>query len=296
VKNHIQILEKKGGSIVMPREISRAKPGCMLFLIDQSGSMCETFGGDVAKKKSEGVADAINRLLQNLVNRCSKGDKVRDYFDVGVIGYGESGVGPAFGGALSGRDIVPISEVANHPAKVEDRMQTTYDGIGGTAQQPVKFPVWFYPVSNGGTPMSEALDNAYRIIQDWVQSHASSYPPIVINITDGNSTSTVPPTGPAQKLTSLNTQEGNVLLFNCHISATSAAPIMFPDSEKGLPDEVARMLFNMSSILPEDLVKAAQSEGFKVGNQSRGFAFNADLVKLIGFINIGTLPANLSLR
>ena len=52
-------------------EISRTNPSCFLFLIDRSGSMEDKFP-DSGKAKAEGVADAINRLLQNLVIKCAK--------------------------------------------------------------------------------------------------------------------------------------------------------------------------------------------------------------------------------
>ncbi len=53
-------------------EISRANPSCFLFLVDQSGSMMDAFGGEPDKRKADKVADAINRLLQDLVNMCAK--------------------------------------------------------------------------------------------------------------------------------------------------------------------------------------------------------------------------------
>jgi hypothetical protein len=59
-------------------EISRSNPSCFLFLIDQSGSMADPFS-DKPMKKADGVADAINRLLQNLTIRCAKEEGVRDY-------------------------------------------------------------------------------------------------------------------------------------------------------------------------------------------------------------------------
>ena len=48
-------------------EISRGNPTCFLFLIDQSGSMEDTFGGEYsgstkADTKADAVANAINRL------------------------------------------------------------------------------------------------------------------------------------------------------------------------------------------------------------------------------------------
>ena len=69
-------------------EISRTNPTCLLFLIDHSNSMAGSFAGQPGKKKDDGVADAINRLLQNLVLKCAKSTGVRDYFHIGVIGYG----------------------------------------------------------------------------------------------------------------------------------------------------------------------------------------------------------------
>ena len=54
-------------------EISRVNPTCFLFLVDQSGSMAEPFGGESGKTKAQGVADAINRLFQTLVSRCRQG-------------------------------------------------------------------------------------------------------------------------------------------------------------------------------------------------------------------------------
>ncbi|MFN8450083.1 MAG: hypothetical protein U0521_16250 [Anaerolineae bacterium] len=44
-------------------EISRANPSMFLFLLDQSGSMSDPFGGGGGKGS---VADAINNLLFNL--------------------------------------------------------------------------------------------------------------------------------------------------------------------------------------------------------------------------------------
>src|SRR5213082_373253 len=111
-------------------EISRSNPSCFLFLIDQSGSMDDAFGaGETQRKKADGVADAINRLIQNLVIKCAKSEGVRDYYHVGVLCYGSS-VGTAFGGALAGKELVPISEIADNPARVEERTKKVDDGAG----------------------------------------------------------------------------------------------------------------------------------------------------------------------
>jgi hypothetical protein len=65
-------------------EFSRSNPTCFLFLVDQSGSMAQPFGSESSKTKSQGLADAINRLLQTPVHRCSKGDYVLDRYYIGL--------------------------------------------------------------------------------------------------------------------------------------------------------------------------------------------------------------------
>jgi hypothetical protein len=273
-------------------EISRVNPSCLLFLIDQSGSMSDPFGaGELRKIKADGVADAINRLLQNLVIKCAKSDGIRDYYHVGVFGYGAH-VGPALGGALAGRDLVLISEIADMPTRLEERTRKVDDGAGGLLEQTIKFPIWLDPVAQGGTPMCQALTQAHTILQRWLAEHSSCFPPIVINITDGEATDG-DPSSPAQALQSLASNDGEVLLFNLHVSSHRVPKIEFPDTEANLPDQYAQLLFRMSSLLPPHLQSAAQQEGYPITAETRGFGFNADLVALIQFLNIGTQPSNL---
>ncbi|MBU2009127.1 MAG: VWA domain-containing protein [Chloroflexi bacterium] len=268
-------------------EISRANPSCFLFLVDQSGSMADPFGvGESGKRKADGVAVVINHLLQNLVIKCAKAEGVRDYYWVGVIGYGAR-IGPAFAGALSGKELVPVSEIASSPARVEERTKKVEDGAGGLVDQKVRFPVWFDAVANGATPMCQALTRAHSITEGWLNQHPDCFPPILLNITDGEATDG-DPSIPAGSLRALSSTDGNALLFNLHISSQKAAPIEFPDAEEGLPDQHARLLFGMSSNLPEYMRTFAKQEGFRTSEDTRGFVFNADMVAVIRFLDIGT--------
>ncbi len=282
------------GEIFVPysAEISRSNPSCLLFLIDRSGSMEDPFGaGEVGRSKADGVADAINRLLQNLVIKCAKSEGVRDYYQVGVIGYG-SQVGPAFGGELTGRTLVPVSELAERPQRIEERSRKMDDGAGGLVEQTVRFPIWFDAVAQGGTPMCEALNLAEQTLSGWMTEHPSSFPPIVINITDGESTDGNP-TVAAQRVRALTGSDGSPLLFNLHLSSERAAPVEFPDNDAQLPDRYSRLLFALSSELPPHIQQAAAQEGYRIGENPRGFVFNADMVSVIRFLDIGTRPANL---
>jgi hypothetical protein len=249
--------------------------------------MDDAIGGkETGRRKADVLADAVNRFLAELSIKCSKDEGVRDYFDIGVLGYGAS-VGPAFGGSLAAKDITSISDVASNPLRVDERSKKVDDGAGGLAEQTVKFPIWLDPVTNNGTPMVQALGHAKALVENWMAQHPDSFPPIVIHFTDGESTDG-DPTAAASAITSLSPRDGSVLLFNCHISSDSAPSTLFPDSDSALPNDFAKLLFRMSSPLPEKMRAAAEEEGLAAAEGSRGFAFNADAVALIQFLEVGT--------
>ena len=239
--------------------------------------------------KGEGVADAINRLLQNLVLKCAKADGIRDYFYVGLVGYGGR-VQSALGGPLAGQTVVPVSAIANSPLRVEQRTRKVDDGAGGVIEQSFKFPVWFEPTAVGRTPMCAALTLAQQYLEVFLGRYPRCYPPLVINITDGMSTDG-DPRPVADTLKALGSKDGPVLLFNAHVSAVMAHPIEFPATEDGLPDPFAKLLFRLSSALPPRLLDAARADGYPAAPGCRGFVFNADLVSVIRFLDLGTRVA-----
>jgi hypothetical protein len=273
-------------------EISRGNPTCFVFLIDQSGSMADVWGGSEGNsKRADALADIINRMLQNLVIKCAKEEGIRDFFHIGVIGYGAQ-VGPAFAGTLAGRPLVPISEIGNSPARVEQRNKKVPDGAGGIIDQPIRFPIWFEPVANGATPMSQALGQAKTIVENWLSQHPNCFPPIIFNITDGEATDG-DPTSAASEIRQLKSSDGEVLLFNIHLSAQRGAQFEFPSNSETLPDKFAQQLFQMSSQLPESMLNLAKKESVNATEGSRGFVFNADMVAVIKFLDIGTRPSAL---
>ncbi len=271
-------------------EISRTNPTCLLFLVDQSSSMDGPFAGQPGKKKSEGVADAINRLLQNLVLKCAKSEGIRDYFHVGVVGYGRE-VKPILSGSSIERALLPISAIAGAPLRVEQRKRLVDDGSGGLVEQTFRFPVWFEPTADGTTPMNGAFVAAKSVIGGFLNAHPRCYPPLVLNLTDGQPTD-ANPLAVAEQLKNMESTDGPVMLFNAHLSSSPNSPLAFPSSETGLADVFARLLYRMSSILPDKMMAAAQEEGYTLKPDPRGFVFNADLVSVIRFLEIGTRVAS----
>ena len=274
-------------------EISRKNPGCFIFLLDQSASMEDPFGGSSDRRKADELTTIINKLIHNRSIRCAKGDSIYDYFHVAVIGYGQDTVvKSAFDGPLTGKDLIPISELANNPLRIEDRVKKQDDGAGGLVEQTVKFPLWFEAKHAGGTPMSSAFKMAADIVQRWVAEHPKGFAPIVINITDGESTDG-DPIPDARALGSLGTEDGATLLFNIHLSSSAGNPIELPASDEGLPDKFSKQLYEMSSALTPFMVSRAKELGMSAGDGARGFVFNAQPTQVIQFLDIGTRPANL---
>ncbi|MCB1271673.1 MAG: VWA domain-containing protein, partial [Microthrixaceae bacterium] len=186
----------------------------------------------------------------------------------------------AFSSPLDAADVAWIPDIAANPLRVESRPSPNGSGE-------IKTPIWIQPRSIGGTPMCGAIDRAGRIAAGWLQQYPDSFPPIVMNLTDGEANDGDPLPW-AERLRGLSSRDGNVLLFNLHLSTLAAEPLLFPSSGANLPDEYARTLHEMSSELPEFMLEAARAQGSRVEAGARGFGFNADMRSVMTFLNVGT--------
>ncbi len=279
------------------REISRERKGCFVFLLDQSYSMEEPLGNsNPPSRKCDELTKAINAWLQNMSIRASGDSGIKDWMDIGVLGYrtdqeGNPIIASALQGKLAEQPLVSITEIGMNPARVDKvTAQVPDDETGEMMEMPTEMPVWVDPKAEGGTPMCQVLHDACVILDEWIAQHQSSFPPIVINITDGES-SDGDPIPYADALKERCTDDGNVLFFNCHLSMTAADPFMFRANGELLPDDLARVLFKMSSVLPETISQRAIAEGFDLEPNARGMAFNADMVTLLKFLDMGTRAA-----
>ena len=97
-----------------------------------------------------------------------------------------------------------------------------------------KVPVWLRPTASFETPMCAALSTASKAIQGWTSQHPDSYPPMVINISDGDATDGNPEPM-AQEIKALGTSDGNTLLYNAHLSEMSATPVQYLAEDSACP-------------------------------------------------------------
>jgi hypothetical protein len=132
-------------------------------------------------------------------------------------------------------------------------------------------------------------------VADWCEAHPTSYPPTVINITDGDPTDGSPEEA-AEILRKLHTDDGEALLFNLHVGEPgdgSKKNVVFPGTSDGL-GEYGKLLYRMSSPFPPHLRDAATAEGFSISPTARFFAYGAEAKLATRFLNLGTRPARIT--
>ena len=275
-------------------------PGCFIVLVDQSISMADPFGASRAGKrqrKSDMVASILNNFLNELIttNIIPKSDgtsDVRPRAEFAILGYGGSSVYSALGGALEGRAFVTLPELQMNPIDVDMRIVIDTDDTGREYGFEIPFPIWVRPTMGGdNTPMCAAFRRAKKLAMQWVASHQDSYPPVVINITDGPPTDG-DPTELAYELCQISTSDGQTLLFNCYISTLPDPPIAYPLRESELPnDRFSRLLFSLSSVVPEtSRALLSESLGRDLPPGARGLIFNGDVSSIRLMFNWQSKP------
>ena len=207
-----------------------------------------------------------------------------------MIAYSGRGVGPGFGGVLAGSHLCEIAALAASPMRVETRCKRVPDGAGGLVETSTRFPIWFDPQAAGGTPMCAALRMAGDLLADWCREHPHGFPPTVLHVTDGEATDGSPTEveAAAAYLTTQRTEDGEVLLFNLHVSGAAGERLRFPATEPLRLSQHARLLFRISSPMPEEFRRHAAGEGLAIDGTSRGYVYNGRLDDVVAFFAIGT--------
>ncbi len=277
--------------------INRTHPVAFIILIDQSGSMSEpTVFMQRKMSKAEAVALIVNRMIAELMFRCKRDDGYRSYFDIAVLGYHDDQVVSLWKEAnrqfVSSQDLADV-ELPELRMEQERRMPDGRTTVVSTLQKQ-----WVKPHAAGKTPMFKALSACCELCKSWCaqEKHRASYPPTIFNITDGESSD-----GDdrqlldmAEKIRMLSTDDGQALLVNIHICSGEASdPVLFPQSEEELPDQrYARLLYRMSSEMPEVYEEEIAALKGHSGKHFRGISYNAGMTDLIDMMNVGSASVN----
>ena len=281
-------------------QITRNTPTAFIFMIDQSISMSRkiNFKNEFITL-AEAVSRIVNAQIYDLVLRCIKLSDVRHYYDIAVIGYGDEAK-YAWNGTLAGHDFVSPEELKNNPFKkiiVKEERRTKK----GVTLKDIEKVQWVEPVAAGKyTRAHKAFAMAKELLDKWMKEHHDKdcYPPTIINITDGEFNGILNPrdvnTQLANELKALFTNDGNVLLWNIHITPDSQDQILLPVSKTELKGEKSEWLYDMSSLLPSRYNQAiGDLRGDSENSRHVAMAINTDLSTLIQLMDIGT-PTNIS--
>lgn len=277
------------------QSITRAHRTAFILLIDGSGSMAEElrFRGQIVSKATA-VATITNELIFELMERTRRTEGVRNYYDVAILGYGgEDRVYTLLDGE---QPLIPITELAKRPVPLRHTLLDMRQPDGSIAQREFCTPEWVKPHAAGQTPMLEALRVARDLLKGWIlrPEHSDSFPPMVINITDGEATdgSASDLCGVAEEIRSLSTTDGAVLLLNIHIAPDSSErSYCFPTTEEleGMGRQ-AHLLYTASSEMPACFNEEIRSiKGLEAQPPFRGMSFNASISDVVAMLNIGSI-------
>lgn len=252
------------------QDVCRSSPGLLFILVDQSRH---------ASAVCTDIAATVNACLEQLTYSRETSDNVVGGLDIALLGYrsdayGRAIVRPAWIGPLAGLELVSIGDMNAHPARIEESMQLVPDEEPGEFLEcPQRMPVWIDPVATGEAPLCAALAEACRIVDNWIPKFPNSFPPIVWNITSGIF-SDGSPWPYADALKRRGTQDGRVLLFNTYLrSGGTWSPFVFPDKATPMPDEAAKALYAMASVVPRPL---HWDYGQTLSESARCLAYNCD--------------------
>jgi hypothetical protein len=258
------------------QQLSTVNPGLILILVDQSASMRTKYADS---SKADCAALAVNRVIGEIIQACTAGEEIKDRCHVGVIGYGSK----------SELLFIDSASVLATNTDVIDLPKRISDGAGGFIEVSQVLRVFVPSVSSGSTDMAGAFRLAHQGIEKFVSHFQNSFPPIVINITDGEPDNMTETKKAVSAVQSLGTTDGAAIVMNAYISESKGLQIQLPASSDSFSsNRYAQFLYDISSVLPEAILAEAINAGFDGTPGSRGFIFNADPDALVRFLRFGT--------
>lgn len=285
------------------KKITRNEPGLIIILLDQSESMREMFvqAPEGALSRADVCKNICDHVLYEAFRKCMKGNEYVPYLDVAVIGYGAE-----LRSALPKIQLeeMPISVTSLRHTFIAENKDATEEFHENTKAR----LQWVEAVADGTTSMHTAFIKVYEILKKWIPLHQNSFPPVIINITDGYPTDDPVILGAlqgtsewdnfpncdllssAKTLQCMKTNNGNCIICNAHISSNIINEILYPSSSDTFnqTEPMAELMFQMSSAIPDTLLSYGKELGLKLESSSRFFMFNAGAHSLIKFMRFGT--------
>lgn len=274
------------------RQISRASRTAFIIALDLSGSMSDdTLAIRDARTKADALSVIVNELLNELIARARRSDRVRDYYDIAVIGYSGRGIEPL----LSDEWFISVDRLERIQPEWRTITSETVDPNGGTMYTKVRRPYWIDPRPEGRTSLCEVFHKIYELTDSWCKNpaHADSFPPTIFNITDGEASDA----GESEirdicdRIRQLGTSDGHALMFNVHLWSHDEAPaVLFPTKrDRASLGRYGQLLFDCSSQIPKTL-EARVREIARPSERGpfRAMSYNCSPTKALAILAIGS--------
>lgn len=260
--------------MLTPEPKSANCAGTIVVLIDESDAMASPIAGGT-RSKAEGVATAVNSML----NQLAAGPSVR----VALVAYGGVGAeGPQsrWAGPLQGRSLVASEELPAAPVTVEDRIRRIPGpgGMGVAREETIRFPVWYVPQKDSGGTFENAMALSLQILVD-EGNDSSGKPPLLLHLFADL------PAPSRWQAESVSNTLAAAIGCHLHLGTNDRIPAtLYPSSSQHLATEDVASLFNASPPLPGTLADALRTANVPVSPGARGMVYQAAMGDLIRFL------------
>ena len=284
------------------RTVSSTKPWLLVVMVDGSHSMSADWGG--SKRPMSGfVEQAVNQLLFDMaLNYSTSGEAdesaLKDRIHLRLLVY--SGEGDV-------DDPIPLPQGSNYLcASGDDGWVQNYSDLHNysLSNSTAEIPRWLEIAPNGRTPMLMAFRTARSVVEQHISDYPNSFPPVVLNISDGEPTDCGEPidwellVSECDSIRSLGSEGSRPIICNVHLDPIGQdSPSLYP-AEPPRVSGVESGLWLASSKIPEHmapLVPGVPADADRT-NERRFFVFNSDLICFHEFLNFSTLLTNRGLR
>lgn len=266
------------------KQWSSSNPGCIIIMLDKSGSMLNSF--ENGESRTVFSTKAVNRIIDNIIQKNFDGVKPKNRCFIAVIGYNHK-VSTLAAGYLSDLDANPL--------RVEQVQQKITDGAGGYITIDKNMPIWVEPTTEDGTTnMKGAFEMAKQLIDKWISDNPDSPAPVIINISDGVPYFNQLDVDVCQQQTievvntikAIDTEDGKVQIFNAMIG--NGPKTVFPVNKSEVNSPEAEFLYDISTEIPDSYRAAADKHKFSYEPGARGLICQCDGVELVSLIDFGS--------
>ena len=258
-----------GGYALAGSDTLRERAALVVFLLDRSVN--DPFAPD-PNNPCIRLQEQANEWLSKIAK------KPTGQIEVAVISYGIDSVGEVevrntFEAGLSGRTIVPDTELESGTIRINEFEQQLPNGIGGLITVPQKQSILIELEPTAATAPQPGFDATAAVITDWSERHPQAcVPPVVLHLTRGQySTSDLE--SAIAKIEALSVSAGSVIIYHTIATETPHSSISYCETDVDLESPELKAAFAVSSpLLGRDHL--VESKPALVKPLSRGIVIN----------------------